>query len=119
MKYVAVISVLTLLFFCSSYKTANAENPLPAENLLSLCFSKEASDKLKCQGYIQGVIDYHNLIRSLGTAPTVDFCVPKELPITDIANLVIAYMADNEQHDSFIASPAISLALYEQFPCSK
>ncbi len=97
--------------------TANTAEPLSAKDVLALCFSKEEKQITKCQGYIQGVIDYHNLIRSLGTAPTVDFCVPKNLPIEKISSLVIAYMADNAQHDSFIASPAISLALFEQFPC--
>lgn len=113
-----VLIALTVLIFVSISHKSHA-NPLPAKTLLSLCFSEKDADKLQCQGYIQGVIDYHNLTRSLGTAPTVDFCVPKDLSIKDVTNLVIAYMADNAQHDSFIASPAISLALFEQFPCSK
>ena len=71
-----------------------------------------------CQAYIAGVVDYHNLIRSLGTAPSVDFCIPEGLDVPDLQNTVLGYFMRNFQnHDQFNAAPGVALALYEAYPC--
>ena len=70
-----------------------------------------------CQAYIAGLIDYHNLLRSLGTSPSVDMCVPNTVKLADLQDIVWTYLAQNAQHDAFIAAPAVSLALFEVFPC--
>lgn len=70
-----------------------------------------------CQAYIAGLIDYHNLLRSLGTAPSVDLCVPNTVKLNDLQDVVWTYLKDNAHHDAFIAAPAVSLALFEVFPC--
>ncbi len=72
-----------------------------------------------CQAYIAGVIDYHNLMKSLGTAPTIDFCVPNTVPMRRLQNIVWLYLRKNGQHSDFIASPAVTLALFEYYPCRK
>lgn len=72
-----------------------------------------------CQSYISGVVDYHVLIRSLGTAPSVDFCIPKNVTLNDLQLIVETYLFKHEQeHRDFVAAPAVALALYEAFPCS-
>ena len=91
--------------------------------LHEICKSKaDGSETVKgghtaCQAYIAGIIDYHNLLRSLGTAPSIDFCVPNTVKMNDLQDVVWTYLDKNAQHDSFIAAPAVSLALFEVFPC--
>jgi Rap1a immunity proteins len=72
-----------------------------------------------CQSYIAGVIDYHMLMKSLGTAPTIDFCVPNTEPMKKLQDIVWVFLEENKQHSEFIAAPAVTLALYEYYPCKK
>ncbi len=73
---------------------------------------------IACQSYIVGIIDYHNLLRSLGTAPSIDFCVPNTIDKGILQDVVWKYLRTNEHHGPFIAAPAVSLALFESFPCA-
>lgn len=70
-----------------------------------------------CQAYIAGLVDYHHLLRSLGTAPSIDVCVPNTVKLADLQDIVWQYLEDNEHHAAFNASPAVGLALFEVFPC--
>jgi hypothetical protein len=70
-----------------------------------------------CQAYIAGVIDYHKLMKTLGTAPTIDFCVPNTEPMARLQLIVWKYLVENGQHSQFVAAPAVTLALYEYYPC--
>ena len=72
-----------------------------------------------CQSYIVGLIDYHNLLRSLGTAPSIDFCVPNTVEKAKLQDIVWTYLGKNDHHGPFIAAPAVSLALFETYPCKK
>jgi hypothetical protein len=72
-----------------------------------------------CQSYISGIIDYHNLLRSLGTAPSIDICVPADVKLNDLQTIVFRYLQKNAQHDAFVAAPAVVLALFEYYPCDK
>jgi len=92
--------------------------------LLQVCGSNEQGEELvsggyiACQGYIAGVLDYHNLIRSLGTAPSVDFCVPETATMKDIQQKILRHMLENHHEQGpFIASPAVALALFSAYPC--
>ncbi len=70
-----------------------------------------------CQAYIAGVIDYHKLMRSLGTQPLIDICVPNTASMKRLQNIVWVFLGRNPQHGDFVASPAVTLALYEYYPC--
>jgi hypothetical protein len=70
-----------------------------------------------CQAYIAGTIDYHKLMKTLGTAPTIDFCVPNTEPMSRLQLIVWKFLAENGQHSEFVAAPAVTLALYEYYPC--
>lgn len=72
-----------------------------------------------CQSYISGIIDYHMLMKSLGTAPTIDFCVPNTEKMSKLQDIVWVYLEANRQHSDFIAAPAVTLALYEYYPCQR
>lgn len=72
-----------------------------------------------CQSYIAGIIDYHKLLKSLGTAPSIDICVPNAESMRKLQNIVYVYLAKNAQHSDFLASPAVMLALYDYYPCKE
>lgn len=96
------------------------------EYLLSVCASDKNGKEITpgghiaCQSYIAGVLDYHNLIHSMGTAPSVDFCVPEGTTLYALQRQVVAYLQKHRQeHEKFVAAPGVALALYELFPCKK
>jgi hypothetical protein len=88
---------------------------------MELCKEEEQAEgaHVACQSYIAGVIDYHNLLRSLGTSPNVDICVPAKTSLNDLQAIVSKYLQKNKHHYGFVAAPAVNLALFEHFPCPK
>lgn len=71
-----------------------------------------------CQAYIAGILDYHALIRSMGVAPSVDFCVPEGESLYAIQKQVVSYIVRNKQEQGpFIAAPGVALALFNAYPC--
>lgn len=106
----------------SSVNGASARE-FSAEYLLQMCSSKENGAEMvpgghvACQSYISGVIDYHVLLRSFGTAPSIDFCIPKDVDLGTIQKAVTFYLIQNRQHAEFVAAPAVALALYQYWPC--
>jgi hypothetical protein len=87
--------------------------------LLGLCTSSKADDQFACENYIAGVIDYHILVRSLGTAPSVDFCLPRTVRMQQIKQVVQVYLTQRPEQHGFVAAPAVALALYGTFPCAR
>ena len=90
---------------------------LTGDDLLKACQGAKPQDISGCLNYIAGVIDYHVMMQSLGTTPTTDFCLPEDLPLDKAAVAVMIYLKKSRQHDSFIAAPAVTMALHETFPC--
>lgn len=75
---------------------------------------------ITCQAYIAGVLDYHNLIKSMDAAPSVDFCIPDGTTLYELQKIVLRYLVINrQQHGAFIASPGVALALHQSFPCKR
>lgn len=116
-----VLLPLVLLFIFPSQLHAAR---FSGEYLLSVCGIDENGNELTpgghiaCQAYISGVLDYHNLIHSLGTSPSVDFCVPENASLNDLQRRVSIYLRNHRgEHAKFIAAPGVALALYEIFPC--
>jgi len=123
MKISASILLIFLLlsFSLLSFPTAQAQAKaayLTSNDLLVLCKSAKKNDLVNCHGYMAGIIDYHNLVKTLGRAPSVDFCIPAQISIEQVTKTVLKYLAKSPQHDYFIAAPAVALALYKEFPCS-
>ncbi len=117
-----VLSLISGIFFVSDAQAAR----FSGKYLLYVCGSDQAGNELvagghvACQAYIAGVLDYNTLIRSLGTAPSVDFCVPENADMNLLQKQVYTYVYNTRnQHDSFIAAPAVALALYNYYPCKK
>lgn len=111
------ITLICAAAFCLCLPKTSAAAYLTALDLMTICESGEKQHQEICASYVAGVVDYHRLIRSLGTAPTVDFCVPNNMKMEDVILHVTTYLKKQPQHDAFIASPAVALALYHYFPC--
>lgn len=81
------------------------------------CMSDRPEDIHDCTSYVAGVIDYHLLLQSMGTVPTMPFCMPESISMQQAAVVVMAYLRTAPQHDAFVAAAAIPLAINKAFPC--
>ena len=111
---IALAVLVLLLVFRSS--------PAPAQyvstgELGRLCTSEKNEQMSACINYVAGVIDYHQLMMSFGTAPTIDFCLPENVSKERAAALVLDYLRTEPQHDAFTAASTIPLALNKVYPC--
>ncbi len=111
----ALFSVL--LFLCVASLPARAAY-VTGDDLLKLCRSGKPKEIYACMNYVAGVIDYHVMLQSLGTAPATDFCLPDDLTIEKAAVTVMVYLQRSPQDGAFIAAPTVALALSEAYPCT-
>jgi len=90
-------------------------------DLLSMCRNQGENAKVNlpmfCETYIAGVIDMHNMMRSMDFTTPVTFCIPAQYSIQQVSEIVLNDLASSPQHDHFIAAPAVTLALFKAFPC--
>ena len=109
---------LFLVIFCLLFSGERADAAyLMGKELAKDCQSDKPEEIYTCLGYIEGVIDYHVMMQSLGTEPETDFCLPEDLPVENAAVAVSLYLKKSPQHADFIAAPAVTMALQEMFPC--
>lgn len=93
--------------------------------LLHLCeMDKKGNEIVKgghtaCQSYIAGVLDYHNVLQSLYLAPKVDICVPQKTTMNTMHAIVLKYLRAHGEHDAYVAAPAVTMAIYQVYPCKK
>ncbi|MCB9963888.1 MAG: hypothetical protein H6857_02965 [Rhodospirillales bacterium] len=128
--FMKVFKTFQMQMICLGFLLCALPTPAPAAEfsgkyLLQICSSDKTGGEIvpgghtACQAYIAGIIDYHNLIKSLKTAPGLDFCIPAGTTLPVIQEGVVLYLLKNGQHDNFIASPAVAIALHQMFPCKK
>jgi hypothetical protein len=122
-KFWLSVSVLGMLFVSAPHDAQAAR--FTGKYLLDLCdFDAAGNEKLPgghaaCQGYISGVLDYHSFLQGLKLAPKTDICVPDSVSMNQIHAIVLKYLKTNKQHDGFIASPAVTMALFQAYPCRR
>lgn len=120
---VCLAFLAALFVFMPSARAQESAGLFSGAYLLQICASDAKGKEIvkgghtACQAYIAGVVDYHKLMRSLGTAPLIDFCVPNTASMKRLQNIVWVYLAQNKQHLEFMASPTVTMALYEYYPC--
>lgn len=119
--FVALVLVSLTLISTQSYAAQ-----FSGSYLLHICGTDKNGKELApgghiaCQAYIAGILDYHNLQRTLGTSPTVDYCVPNDANLKTLQTQVYSYVYRHQkQHNVFTAAPAVALALYYFYPCKK
>ncbi|HPD83148.1 MAG: Rap1a/Tai family immunity protein [Alphaproteobacteria bacterium] len=127
-RYTSFILVILFLPLCLLPTQTRAEESrifISAAYLYEICARDEDGNEVvqgghtACQAYIAGVIDYHNLLETLGTAPSIHVCVSNNAALGDLQDIVWDYLDRNAQHDAFAAAPAITLALSNAFPCKR
>ena len=118
--------ILTSLFLFLCLVPAGAEAArFSGAYLYQLCqMDKDGKEIVKgghavCQAYIAGVIDYHTVLQSMKIAPKLDICVPEKTGSATLHAVVLRYLEKNNTHDGFVAAPAVTMALYEKYPCGK
>ena len=112
------LTVLSLVVALAALPTPAAAIYMTGKELSQGCMADGEQDIGYCLGYVAGVIDYHVMLQSLGTAPTIDFCLPDTLPVQEAAVVVLTYLGKSPQNGSFIAAPAVAMALHDSFPCA-
>lgn len=118
MKYRMKFSLILMGVLLLTPPAMALEGPLMKGKALALlCNSPKPDDQFSCQSYIAGIVDYHNLIKSLGASPGVDFCIPPGATMSEIKQIVIRYIALHTEHQDFIAAPGVAMGLYSAYPC--
>lgn len=123
-KGVCLLLALTGILALTAPKAAYAAR-FSGRYLLELCdIDDKGEEKVKgghaaCQAYISGVLDYHAMLQSFGIAPQLDICVPDSVSGNELHAAVLKYLRENPQHDAFTAAPAVTMALFQVYPCPK
>lgn len=121
---------ICVLFFMLCLVSGGAQKAFAARvtgsDLLAYCNMDEKGNELvkgghtTCQAYISGVIDYHNMLRSMKIAPEVNICVPQDTTLYALHLTVLKYLRKNKGNTgAFIAAPAVTMALFNRYPCRK
>ncbi|PZO88287.1 MAG: hypothetical protein DI626_02105 [Micavibrio aeruginosavorus] len=117
------LCVLLLLIPSAWAQDKNGAGMFSGAYLYEICASKKGGKEVvegghtACQAYIAGVVDYHKLLKSLGVQPLIDFCIPNTEPMVRLQSIVWLYLHKNKQHMEFMASPTVTMALYDYYPC--
>ncbi len=120
-----IFTLILLGAYIFSVSTAHAAK-FSGEYLLKVCSVDRNGNevikggKIACQGYISGVIDYHNFLKSLDLTSDMNFCIPEEVTLNEIHLRVLIYLYNRAKlHRKFVAAPAVTMALFSLYPCSK
>lgn len=124
-----LLRVLAIVLLCGMVLTASAGQGMAARfsgaYMVKICGVDDKGNEIApgahaaCQSYISGIIDYHNMLRSMKMAPDINFCIPENVTLNEVHLYVLEYLRRNPQHDSFVAAPAVLMGLYEKYPCGK
>lgn len=119
--------LLITVFLFAALKPFQANSAVfSGEYLLKVCSIDQRGEeivkggKIACQSYISGVIDYHNMLRSMDLTSNMNFCIPDEITLNEIHSVVLSYLVRNKKlHRNFVAAPAVAMALFSKYPCKK
>ena len=118
----AFVCVFMLAFFPFQAHAAR----FSGEYLIKVCAVNRYGEelikggKIACQAYISGVIDYQNMVRSMGASTGTEFCIPETESLNEIQLRVLKYFLEYKKlHRKFVAAPGVALALSSAYPCNK
>lgn len=113
-KLLGLFVVFSLLFALPREAPAQY---MSTRDFASFCLGQKKEEMSACINYVAGVVDYHMILQSFGTAPTIDFCLPEDMTKEQAAVAVMVYLRTMTQNDAFTAAATIPLALNRKFPC--
>lgn len=123
MRHSVFTAIMMAICLIGGAGSARADTQFSGAYLLHVCeIDAKGKEVVKgghtaCQAYIAGVIDYHRILQSMKLAPKIDICVPTKTPVTKVHKIVLAYLRKHKENDAFIAAPAVTMALYNAYPC--
>lgn len=115
------LALIALFAFCATAQAAR----MSGAYLYRVCdMDAQGRETIKgghaaCQSYIAGVLDYHSVLQSMKIAPSVNICVPQKTTLRDLQDIVLNFLRTHKEHDGFVAAPAVTMALFQVFPCGK
>jgi Rap1a immunity proteins len=87
---------------------ASAAQYIDGNKLFGECEAAGGFMEATCAGYIMGVTD----------ALETEVCVPNEVNVRQIVDVVKLYLHDHPEKRHFGASSLVTVALKEKFPCN-
>lgn len=122
-KYLALILLFVVIGLSS--RDAGAAQ-FSGDYLMKVCAVNKNGEelikggKIACQAYISGVIDYHNMLRSMDLTSNMNFCIPESVTLNELQVQVFSYLKRNKKlHRNFVAAPAVAMSLFSNYPCGK
>ncbi len=117
------ILLVGLLVLCILPQRASAAR-FSGEYLINICaLDRKGNEVIKggqiaCQSYLSGVIDYHNMLRSMELTSDMNFCIPSDVTLNALQLRVWLYMKRRaKMHRKFVAAPGVAMALFALYPC--
>jgi Rap1a immunity proteins len=117
--YIAAIVALTMA--CLPRASADGADGVwqNGNQLLDACTDQTGHENTPlCYGYIQGIIDMSwymtGYLKLKG-----DFCIPQEVTVRQLSEIVAKYLRDNPSTRRYRASVLVHIALFQAFPCPK
>jgi hypothetical protein len=77
-----------------------------SSQMLELCQSEKVEHQNACRGFLGGVVDSVDILKSWGDLPSDYFCV-----------IYIKYSSNNPQYQDWLASSIAMNAFFLEFPC--
>lgn len=118
--------VLFAFFLCFLFTSPSYSARFSGEYFIKVCMLDASGEeivpggKIACQSYISGVIDYHNMLRSMDLTTDMNFCIPEGVTLNEVHLRVLSYMYKRVKlHRNFVAAPGVAMALFSTYPCHK
>jgi len=103
----------TLVALCILVPNAQARF-VTGQNLLRFCESKAPSDKAICLGFVDGVIDTIDVLRSIQGAPS---CFPSRVEPRQAIDVIVRWLKANPDDQRYAAAGLTINAVADAWPC--
>ena len=71
-----------------------------------------------CIGYIAGVVDFHDSLKSYGILPRPLYCMPKDTEIAQLVRTLVDYFSTHPKTLRSLGSSQALRAFIDTFPCT-
>lgn len=88
-----------------------------SNQLLDLCRSEKVEHQNVCRGFLGGVVDSIDILKSWGDIPNDYFCAPETTSLSQLQIIYIKYSHNNPQYQDWLASSIAMNAFFLEFPC--
>lgn len=93
---------------------------MDGDDLMRICNASEVTHVFKpgvCSGYLMASIDLAEGLEAHSVLKTPLFCMPADMTMPKVEDLVIAYIEGHPARKEAVASMLVVEALQDKFPC--